>query len=581
MRGPLFKKIDFDADYIVSAIDQGTVGLPDIQRPFVWNNAKVRDLFDSMYRGYPVGYFMLWAAYDAGRYKQIGEEHGTDLPTTLIIDGQQRLTSLYAVMQGKPVLDKNFEKKHIRIAFHPLKQEFAVTTAAHERSYEWISDISVLFSGKSSYSLIGEYIEKLSKEKELNEEEKSRISENIDQLIQLKKYPFSAIEISHETDEEDVADIFVRVNSKGQNLKQADFILTLISVFWEEGREELERFCREARIPNPKAKSPFNHLYEPSPDHLLRVSVGYAFKRARLKYAYLLLRGKDLETKETTPELREKQFALFKMAQEKVLDLQNWHDFLKIILNAGYKRSNLIVSQTAVMYTYVFYLIGKYDFGVESATLRRVLSRWFFMATLTYRYSSSAETKMEQDLADLRSLQSAEEFVDHLENVIGSVLTNDYWKVTLPQELVTSSSSSPIWKAYTASLVLLKANVLFSTLSMSDLLDPTSDANRLALEKHHLFPKKYLESIGITDDRNRNQIANYAYVEWRDNMEILDEAPAKYIGKYLERFSEDEIKDMYYYHALPEDWQDLDYFEFLKQRRQRMAKVIEDAFKKL
>ena len=415
----------------------------------------------------------------------------------------------------------------------------------------------------------------------MTEEEKSRISENIDQLIQLKKYPFSAIEISHETDEEDVADIFVRVNSKGQNLKQADFILTLISVFWEEGREELERFCREARVPNPKAKSPFNHLYEPSPDHLLRVSVGYAFKRARLKYAYLLLRGKDLETKETTPELREKQFSLFKMAQEKVLNLQNWHDFLKIILNVGYKRSNLIVSQTAVMYTYVFYLIGKYDFGVESATLRRVLSRWFFMVTLTYRYSSSAETKMEQDLADLRSLQSAEEFVDHLENVIGSVLTNDYWKVTLPQELVTSSSSSPIWKAYTASLVLLKANVLFSTLSLSDLLDPANDANRMALEKHHLFPKKYLESIGITDDRTRNQIANYAYVEWRDNMEILDEAPVKYIGKYLERFSEDEIEEMYYYHALPENWQDLEYFEFLKQRRQKMAQVIEDAFKKL
>jgi len=534
-----------------------------------------------MYRGYPVGYFMLWAAYDAGKYKQIGHDHGTDLPTSLIIDGQQRLTSLYAVMKGKAILDKNFDEKHIRIAFHPLKEEFAVSTAAHQRSHEWIDNISVLYSGKSSYSLIGEYIENLSKEKDLTEEEKTTISENIDQLIQLKKYPFSALEISHDAEEEDVADIFVRVNSQGQNLKQADFILTLISVFWEEGREELESFCRDARVPNVKEKSPYNYLYEPSPDHLLRVSVGYAFKRARLKYAYLLLRGKDLETKETTPERREKQFHLFKEAQKKCLDLQNWHDFLKIILNAGYKRSNMIVSQTAIMYTYVFYLIGKYDFKVDSTTLRKILSKWFFMVTLTYRYSSSAESQMEQDLANLRSIKSANEFVEHLESIIQGVLTNDYWKITLPQELVTSSSSSPTWKAYTAALVLLRANVLFSTLSISDLLDPTKDANRSALEKHHLFPKKYLETIGIKDDRDRNQIANFAYVEWHDNLDISDDAPSVYIGDYIDNLSEEERKVMYYFHALPEDWQHLEYFEFLKQRRQLMAQVIEDAFKKL
>ena len=141
MRGPLFKKIDFDVDYIVSAIDQGTVGLPDIQRPFVWSASKVRELFDSMYKGYPVGYFMLWAAYDAGKHKQIGQDHGTDLPTSLIINGQQRLTSLYTVMKGKPVLDKNFEEKSINIAFHPLKEEFAVSTVAHQRSHEWIENM--------------------------------------------------------------------------------------------------------------------------------------------------------------------------------------------------------------------------------------------------------------------------------------------------------------------------------------------------------------------------------------------------------------------------------------------------------
>jgi len=582
MRGPLFKKIDFDVNFIVSAIDQGTVGLPDIQRPFVWSAAKVRDLFDSMYRGYPVGYFILWAAYENFRHKQIGKDHGTDFPTSLIIDGQQRLTSLYAVIKGKSVLTKNFEEKIIAIAFHPLKEEFAVSTAAHQRSHEWIENISILFSETtSSYAFIEKYINDLSKEKEVIQEKKGKIAENINRLIQLKMYPFSAIEISSDTEEEDVADIFVRVNSKGQNLKQADFILTLISVFWEEGREELESFCKDARIPNLTDKSSYNYLYEPGPDHLLRVSVGYAFRRARLKYAYLVLRGKNLETKETTPELREKQFSVFKSAQKKTLDLQNWHEYLKIILNAGYKRKNMIVSDTAVLYTYVFYLIGKYDYKVESYKLRTILSKWFFMTTLTYRYSSSAETKMEQDLANLRSIETADEFVEHLENIITSVFTNDYWKITLPQELVTSSSLSPIWMAYTASLNLLNTKVLFSKIHVSDLLDPTRDANKSALEKHHLFPKKYLENIGIPNDRDRNQIANFAYVEWKDNLDISDEAPAQYIGEYLERYSAGDQKKMYYHHALPEKWQELEYFEFLKQRRQMMAQIIEDGFKSL
>lgn len=582
MRGPLFKKIDFDVDYIVSAIDQGTVGLPDIQRPFVWSASKVRELFDSMYRGYPVGYFMLWAAYDTSRQRQIGSEHGTDLPTSLIIDGQQRLTSLYTVMRGKPILTSNFEEKLIKIAFHPLKEEFAVSTIAHQRSHEWIENISTLFSSAiSSYTFIGKYIDNLAEERELSEQERGEIAQNIDRLMQLKKYPFSAIEITGDADEEDVADIFVRVNSQGQKLKQADFILTLISVFWEEGREHLESFCKEARTPNIKESTAYNYLFEPSADHLLRVSVGYAFKRARLKYAYLVLRGKDLETKETTAELREEQFEIFKRAQEKSLNLQNWHDFLKIILNAGYKRSNMIVSKTAIIYTYVFYLIGKYDYKVESSTLRKILSKWFFMTTLTYRYSSSAETQMEQDLANLRSLKTAEAFVAHLESIIESVLTNDYWQITLPQEFVTSSSNSPIWNAYTASLVLLKVDVLFSTLAVSDLLDPTKDANKSALEKHHLFPKKYLQDIGVTDDRDRNQIANYAYIEWRDNLEILDDAPSIYLGEYVDHLEEVDRKETYHYHALPENWEMLEYAEFLKQRRQMMAQVIKEAFEKL
>lgn len=214
------------------------LGLPDIQRPFVWNTIKVRDLFDSMFKGYPVGYLLLWEAPKNSGRKQIGTEmHGQDTPSTLIIDGQQRLTSLYSVMKDKPVLTKKFIEKKLAISFRPLTAEFGVTSAAHKRSPEWIDDISVLFTqSEATRRITNSFISKLSETKELSDAEEDSISTNIEKLLSLKKFPFTALEVNATTSEEDVADIFVRVNSRGQNLNQADFVLTLISVFW--GREE-------------------------------------------------------------------------------------------------------------------------------------------------------------------------------------------------------------------------------------------------------------------------------------------------------------------------------------------------------
>src|SRR5215213_5587939 len=106
----------------------GDIGLPDIQRPFVWSNAKVRDLFDSMYRGFPVGYFLFWENGTAGGVKHIGTDgkrHTT--PSRLIVDGQQRLTSLYAVFRGQKVLDDAYKERQIEIAFRPRDGQFEVS----------------------------------------------------------------------------------------------------------------------------------------------------------------------------------------------------------------------------------------------------------------------------------------------------------------------------------------------------------------------------------------------------------------------------------------------------------------------
>jgi len=578
----LFKEVNYSLSKLIHDIDMGEIGLPEIQRPFVWGNTKVRDLFDSMYKGFPVGYFLFWTNGISTSHWQIGENPKQKVPTLMIVDGQQRLTSLYAVINGVEVLHEDYRKERIYIAFNPITEQFRVTDAASRKNPEYIPDISLIWSPETDiFELADNYLTSLKAYREVSLDEQKNIKKAINNLNNLQNYPFTALEISSVANEEQVAEIFVRVNSKGTSLNQADFILTLMSVFWDEGRAQLEAFCREARIPSSNHPSPFNYYIQPDPDQLLRVSVAVGFRRAKLNYAYLILRGKDLETEQFSDERRVQQFEILKSVQQHVLDLQNWHEFLKAIRQAGFISGSMISSKIALLYNYAFYLIGMYDYGIDRYTLRNIIARWFFATALTSRYSSSSETVMEQDLNRLRDVKDAAGFIQLLNHIIDSLLTEDFWNITLPNELETSSSNTPSLYAYYASLVLLKAPVLFSNLSVADLLNPATKAKKSALERHHLFPRAYLEKLGITEVRDTNQIANFALVEWSDNNEISDTAPAEYFPAYQNRYNEKEWETMRFFHALPKGWELLPYADFLEQRRKGIAKVIRAGFEQL
>ena len=579
----LFKKVDYILKKLVEDISMGEIGLPDIQRPFVWSMTKVRDLFDSMYRGFPIGYLLFWENGSSDTHRTIGAGPKQKVARLLIVDGQQRLTSLYAVMKAVPVITKNFKSQRIKIAFHPLSEKFEVSNAAIEKDAEWIPDISILWQPDTKpHAFKKKFLEKLGKRRPLTAEEEDIIHERIDRLIKLEEYPLTALEISSSVDEDKVSEIFVRINSKGEALNQANFILTLMSVFWDEGRKELEEFCRRSKAPSPGGSpSPFNHYLRPNPDQLLRVSVALGFRRARLEHVYSLLRGKDLETRQFSDEQRVKQFALLQEAQAYTLDLQNWHEFFKVLKRAGYPSDQLISSQMAVLYTYALWLIGKRDFKVDLYRLREVMARWFFMATLTGRYTSSPEARFEQDMALLRGANTADDFVRILDEQIGAVLTKDYWEVTLPNELETAAARNTAQFAYYAALCLLEARVLYSKMKVSELLDPTTKAKKTALERHHLFPRKYLQRIGVREKRLINQVANYALVEWSDNIKISDRAPRDYVPELEERFASDELQQMYDWHGLPSNWYELDYKDFLKERRRRVALIIKSGFERL
>lgn len=580
----LYKKVDYTVKKIIEDIHIGEIGLPNIQRPFVWERSKVRDLFDSMYRGFPIGYLLFWEnGYTDMKHRAIGEECKQKVPRLLILDGQQRLTSLYAVIKGREVINKNYEREPIRIAFHPLEEKFEVSNPAIERDVEWIADISVLWKPETStFTFIQEFLGALKTRRALSPEEQKRIALAIERLVKLQDYPITALEISYLVDDDQAAEIFVRINSKGTPLKQADFILTLMSVFWEEGRKELEIFCQQTKRPPERNKpSPYNHYLHPEPDQLLRVSVAIGFKRARLEYVYSLLRGKDLETKQFSKEQRDKQFAILKEGQAYALDLQNWHDFFKVLRRAGYTSEQFISSQSAVLYTYALWLIGKRDFQVEPFRLRELIARWFFMASLTGRYTGAPESRMDQDLAILRGARTADDFGRVLNQEIDAVLTKDYWEVTLPNELETAIAYSPAQFAYYAALCVLDAPVLYSRMRVSDLLNPSIRPRKVSLERHHLFPRGYLQRIGVSETRLINQVANYALVEWNDNIEVSAKPPSEYAPKLERRFSSDEIKEMYRLHALPDGWYKMEYQTFLEERRKRMAKVMRQGFEKI
>ncbi len=589
MSPTVYRDTGYTLMYLIEEITHGKIALPDIQRPFVWSATQVRDLFDSMYRGFPVGTLMFWeTGADAG-VRQVGGGENEGVARLLIVDGQQRLTSLFAVLTGRSVLTSRYQQKQIRIAFRPEDESFEVTDAAIERDPEFIPDITVLWAGRYKSTVRG-FLDHLGSHRGATfdgseggwDDEQDMLEDRIDRVRDLRDFRFQVLELGANADEEQVAHIFVRTNSKGVQLKQSDFILTLMSVHWEKGRRQLEQFCRAAVDAAVTGPSPKNAFIEPGPDQLLRVGVGVAFRRGRLSHVYNILRGKDLETGEVSGVRRTEQFEALERAQDEVLDLSNWHEFLKCVTHAGFRSGRMVTSENALIFAYMLWLIGRCDFGLDFKTLRGVIARWFFMSHTTGRYTGSYESQIEADLGRLAALADGggQAFCDELDRLVQATFTTDYWDISLPNRLDTSAARSPVLSAYQASLNLLDAEALFSDLRIRDLLDPAATAPR-SVERHHLFPKAHLRDKGITGVRQVNAIANMAYLDWPDNAHISADDPLTYWPTMTEGLDPDQLRRQVYWHALPVGWEQLEYATFLERRRTLLARVVRDGFSTL
>lgn len=590
MTEPLFTRVDRSVGSLIGDVIEGRVGLPDLQRPFVWKDSDVRDLLDSMLKGYPIGYCILWESPDDQEEKKssIGlNAKRYERPKELVIDGQQRLTALVSAMYGIEVKDQSFNSRYIRIAYDPIEREFHTWDAAVAKDARYIPDVSKVFEAKRDNQISAfrrDYIKRLNEsnekrgEERLSDDEEAAIEDGINELLNLETtYIIPILTISNKADEEQMSQIFIRVNSGGTKLTEDDFIMTLLSVYEPETRQRIEDWCEASHTPG--IGTSYNALLAVKPSHIIRATVGLGFGRGRLRYARLILNGRNLETKETSVAQREENFNTFKGALDKVLNLNDWHAFINALGEAGYINSGMVSSENAIPLTYAIVLIAKHRFGITGEELQGIARRWFFMAILTQLYTGNFESVFEQELNSIKELRDADAFRVWVNTEIGARLTDDFFRVTLPNEYNKNRASGPSWNGFLASQVVLGSRMFFGTATIAQLLSPASSGDKKAYDKHHVFPDNYLKS-GIYSNI-RDCRANFVALKYQKNINISDESPNVYVTKLRQECGEEACLSTCDENALPEGFENMEYPDFLKERQRLMAQLVQRAYERL
>lgn len=517
-------------EILLNWVKSGEIAIPEIQRPFVWEPVKVRDLLDSLYAGFPVGYLITW------RNPTIRLKDGTlSAGKRILIDGQQRITALMASLLGREVLTKDYETTRIRIAFHPIEEKFEVSNPAIEKNAAWVSDVSTLFDvGTSILTTVKNY---LAANPGVDE---NRIGMVFERLKKIVGNSVGVIELADDLDIETVTKIFIRVNSAGVTLSQADFAMSKIASNTDYGGAELRKaidyFCHLAKSPDQAArieradkeftKSDFwpkikwlkdanDDLYDPSYTDMLRVAFTSQFGRGKLQDLVALLSGRNFETKTYEAQIAEESFGKLK---DGILDFVNKTHFDRITMilrSAGLVTNDLIGGQNAVNFAYIMYLRGRAE-NLPAAQIEHLVKRWYAMSILRGRYSGSPETAFDQDIRFI----AAQGLRDYAKAVIASEMPDSFWDGMLPQLMDTSSAQSPYFQAFRAAQAKLgDKGFLSRDITVRDLLLNRADV-------HHVFPRNMLKKQGLQRGRY-NQIANFVVAQSEINIAIGDTAPEK------------------------------------------------------
>lgn len=594
----------YSVSSILGYIEAGDIAIPEIQRPFVWKGRQVRDLIDSLYNGYPTGYLIIWQNPDV-KLKNGGSAVGKKV----LIDGQQRITALMTAIAGYKVLNEDYEEKNIRIAFNPLanddEERFAVQTPAHINSTFWIPDIAELFKADfDSYEFVDKYAEKNPNAN------KKQVNQSITQLIAIKSCQIGAITLVPQLDIGEVTEIFVRINSQGKRLNEADFAMSKIAADEKYGgndmRKAIDYFCHLAadpsfwsKIENNDAKFASSEYasslkwlrdsnedaYTPEYNDMLRVSFMHIFGRGKLGDLVSLLSGRNFADRTFSEEIAQESFNKLSIGVKNFMNRYNFQQFVLAIKSAGFITPKLLNSQMTLDFAFTLFLLLRQSGEVEKNEIKQYIQKWFVLSTLTSRYINSPESQMDRDLRAIAS----KGFLNFFKENELAYLSDSFWDIRLVQNLETSSTNSPFFNTYIA------AQIFFGDKSLLSCSSKVSDLVLVMGDVHHIFPKEYLKKNGYNDRSQYNQVANYAYLDTVVNILIGDKAPNDYFsvafnqcetGNILIGTITDKVKlkENLSVNCIPDSIVEMtaaDYPEFLKQRRLMMAKKIKNYYNSL
>ncbi len=580
---------------ILAWVNSGEIAIPEIQRPFVWDSSKVRDLMDSLYQGYPIGYVIAWRNPNV-RLKDGSMSEGKKI----LIDGQQRVTALTAAILGQYVINKTYQRVKIKIAFNPITEKFEVQNPAILKDKTWLHDIAEAINGnKDLFEVADNYFL-------LNPDvDKKHVRNSFSNLINIPKKQIGLIELSHDLDIETVTEIFIRINSKGVVLSQADFAMSKIAsntnYKGNELRKAIDYFCHLAISPefykhivdnDPEfvktdffqkmawLKTENEDLYDPDYNDLIRVAFTSQFNRGRLSDLVSLLSGRNFETRTFEDTIAEQSFITLNSGVNNFINETNYKRFLMIIKSAGFISPKLIRSQNAINFAYIVYLKLK-ELGVNSVAVESYVRRWLVYSILTGRYSGSPESVFDFDIKQI----SQKPFDTYLKEKEEGELSEAFWNASLLQSLDTSVASSPYFLVFLAAQVKTNDRGFLS----KDVL--VSDLVSLRGDIHHLFPKDYLRKFGL--DRSKyNQIANYVFMQSEINIKVGNKAPKDYF-EILEKQmiennrlvsgleTEQELLNNLKMNCVPIEIRQMnieDYSAFLNSRRKLMAAKIKEYY---
>lgn len=583
---------------LLADVRSDKIAIPELQRPFVWKTTQVRQLIDSLYKGYPVGYLITWQSVGA---KLKGGKVAAH--QQILIDGQQRVTALRAAIAGQPVVGKRYEKKRIAIAFNPLTEEFATLTPAIRNSSQWIHDISEFFSGASQLTFLRRYFEKNPGADE------NQVETAVARLAGIEHAQVGVISLADDLDVDTVAEIFVRINASGVPLSSADFVMSKIATYGDEGRnlrKLIDYFChlsvsshafediRENDVEFTASghldkiqwlQNQSDDLFQPDYTDVIRIAGLVGFSRGKAGAIVSELAGLDPETRKIDESRIPDAYARFGQALDQLVRKTHVERFVMMIKSAGFIDSSMIGSKNALNFAYALYLRLRSNDQLSEGMRSRIVKRWFVMTLLTGRAVGSFESTWETDLRRIEE-QGALEYLRLIES---SELGEGFWQVALPQELLSPSKRSPAFQIFLAALVSKGTRGFLSkSINVAQMIEGHGDM-------HHIVPKNHLIKNGYPKQSDFNQVANFALTETPINITIKDHPPRDYMAKLARQIETGEMTigeiteqaDLdinLAENAIPTLIHDVsadNYPDFLAARRKLMAQAIHDYYETL